>query len=327
MRHGKLRTVLLSLISFPLLWSTSPAFSQMTDTPPVEDQLAESLIGTTWSGTAFDQRFDYYFLDNHLLIYRNRNEVFSKNKWQIRNGKVAIALLNNPKFPLELDFEGELVGTKIVGTAKNYVSVQGKLQTESSPWIVEKLAAPLSALVAAMPANRPPPAPLPLTKISEFEGFYSTSLPKKFGQSTPTTTFEFRCEAALGCTLKGSDLPAEIFDRVSPLSRSAISQAKFALQYAKEHKSEAIQQEPWLSNLLSSNSEISTCLDLRKTKPTYAGENTPGLNIICRLNQNPWKEPVLLYMGTILANCGPAFCRYGILPLFKANTRLSGGTN
>ena len=327
MTHGKLRAVLLSLISFALLWSASPTFSQMTDTLPVEDQLAESLIGTTWSGTAFDQRFDYYFLDDHLLIYRTRNDVFSKSKWQVRNGKVAIALLNNPQFPLELDFEGELAGTRITGTAKNFVRVQGKLQTENSPWIVEKLAAPVPELVAAVPANRTTPAPLPPTKIADFEGFYSATLPKKIGQSTPTTTFELRCEAASGCTLKGSDLPAEIFDKVGPLPRGAISQARFALQYAKEHKSQGVQQEPWLSSLLDSNSEISACLDLRKAKPTYAGGDTPGLNILCRLNQNPWKEPVLLYMGTILANCGPAFCRYGILPLFKANTRLSGRTN
>jgi hypothetical protein len=281
------------------------------------------LLGTTWSGLAFDQRFDYYFLDDHLLIYRTKGAVFAKSKWQIRDGKVSITLLNNPQFPKQLDFEGELLGTKIAGTAKNIIGVTPNgatvnVQTEESPWVLDRLPGPIPELVAAVPAGRSEPAALPKVKVSDFVGVYSNTFPERIGQSTPTATFELRCDASDGCALKVPNLPSEIFDKAGPLHRSALSQARFALQYAKEHRSQAVQQEPWLSKLLESDAEISSCLDLGKTKPTYAGGDIPGMNVLCRLSKNPWNKPVVLFMGTILANCGPAFCRYGLMPLLKS---------
>lgn len=318
------------LVVIVLLAAQRLTQAQMIDALPIEEELADSLIGTTWSGTAFEQDFDFYFLSNNILVYRTKGTVYNKSKWHIRNNRISVTLLNNPQFRLQADLEGDRKGDQISGTAKNLLKTRygqvgpgayGSIhETEDSPWLLKKLATPIPELVAAAPENEAPQGEPSVTRVSEFEGFFSAQLPPE-GNGTAPTNFSARCDVAIGCMVKTDGLPGELFDRVTHLNSKVTSQAKFALRYARDHREKAIELEPWLAPLLNSSADISACLNLGRIKPNYSGGGTPGRNILCRLNNSPFREPVVLYMGTILANCGPAFCRFGIMPLFAKQGR------
>ena len=157
-----MRALFIGVVAFCLLQAHNPAYSQV-ESSQSEKMLFKSLIGTTWSGSAFGQQFDYYFLDNHVLVYRTRNVVYNRSKWHIRNHKVEINLLNNPQFRLQAIFEGERKGRQIIGTAKNVLAVRtgqvgpreigSILETEDSPWLLEQLDVPISELVDAAPTG------------------------------------------------------------------------------------------------------------------------------------------------------------------------------
>lgn len=160
-----MRNLFICLVAVCLLQAHKSAHSQV-EVSQADKMLSQSLVGTTWSGSAFSQHFDFHFLDNHVLVYRTRNVVYNRSKWHIRNHRVEINLLNNPQFPLQAIFEGERNGRRIVGTAKNVLALRtGKvgpreigsiLETGDSPWLLEQLDAPIPELVDAIPTSRQP---------------------------------------------------------------------------------------------------------------------------------------------------------------------------
>lgn len=121
------------------------------------------------------------------------------------------------------------------------------------------------------------------------------------------------CDAGR-CTLIVPDSPAMVYGLISPLPARNYAEAENALKYAQDHKdgkSEEVVKGSALDALLHSSAKIRTCLDLRQTN-----NDPPAYTILCNLDGTPWQKPSVLYMGTILANCGPVFCRFGMLPMF-----------
>ena len=288
--------------------------SQMTDKLLPENQLEETLIGTTWTGTVFGEKFDYYFLDERVLVYRTRKGVFAKSHWHVSQGKLSIDILNNPDYPLQLSLSGRLDDGKIVGTAENYLRVASERKIEKAPWILEQLPMPISELLAAVPQHRSTALPLPSLNLLDFVGTYVSATPTVDRQNGPPVRYELRCELATGCNMKIAKQSHDEFDSVGPLHRYGYQDVNRSLDAARRHKFEALQLEPWLSKLLESDSKILNCLDLRRTKRTGG---VSQFNILCRLDKNPWNEPVLLYKAAFLDHCVTAGCRYGFVPLFR----------
>jgi hypothetical protein len=168
----------------------------------------------------------------------------------------------------------------------------------------------LLANVALGQSQAPPEDP------SKFYGSFAIELPETVGQAKPTVKWTLRCREGQ-CALASGNEPAQVFDKLEAARSEHFAQAQFALKYAKEHKAEGKKAAPYLSALLDSDSELQSCIDLGYRKPSFPGADVPGMTLLCGLRSNPWPRPAVLLLGTLLANCGPAFCRYEIVPLFK----------
>ncbi|MBI1942830.1 MAG: hypothetical protein HYS35_04120 [Betaproteobacteria bacterium] len=128
---------------------------------------------------------------------------------------------------------------------------------------------------------------------------------------------KIECALAAGCAvLFGSS--AEIFDAIRVFPERLLFQPRFALKYARDRLARAVAARPDLEPLLRSGAEIESCIDMERAAdrlmqpPDYPG----GYLLLCKLDRNPWQKPALLLMSTLLASCGPVFCRYEIMPLF-----------
>ena len=154
---------------------------------------------------------------------------------------------------------------------------------------------------------------------SAFEGTFVNVVPEKVGDTVPTMKVALTCAQPSGCTftIGGS---TERWDKIGPLPDSILEQARFALKYAKDRRERATLELPTLRALLESTSDISGCVDLGYINPP-PGLDHPGYSILCTVNPNPWDKPAVVLLGSILAGCGPAFCRYQIIPLFKADSK------
>jgi hypothetical protein len=150
-----------------------------------------------------------------------------------------------------------------------------------------------------------------------YTGTFEALYPEKVGDKTPTVPMKLQCAVPARCMLEfgGSK---ELFGLVRPAPKTILDQANGAVDYAREHKANAVAERPDLAPLLESTARIVDCIDLAKEEKSFAGkpEEPDGYIALCKLDRNPWRVPVVILMGTILANCGPAFCRYEILPLF-----------
>jgi hypothetical protein len=149
-----------------------------------------------------------------------------------------------------------------------------------------------------------------------FSGTYSIELPERVGEKTPLVKWQLSCEGT-SCTLAIAGDQAEVFDRLQPATRQDFEYARNALRYARQHKDAAEDQAPHLMPLLDSASDLHSCIDLGFRKPRSPDSEQAGYTLLCKPEHTPWHRPVVLIFGTVLANCGPLFCRYEIVPLFK----------
>lgn len=89
--------------------------------------------------------------------------------------------------------------------------------------------------------------------------------------------------------------------------------ANNALQYAIRQQSETIRNEEYAESMdrlrpvLSSNPTVAKCWDLNYPAPEYL--------LACKLSDTPEGSPPLYLFGTLVSNCGEAFCRYVINPM------------
>ena len=149
-----------------------------------------------------------------------------------------------------------------------------------------------------------------------FLGRYHASFPARPGAAAALQV-RVHCEPDAGCLVDfgGS---TEFFDAIRHFPDRQMHQARYALKYARERREVAAAARPDLAPLLGSRAEIDACLDLdravdRMMQPApYPG----GITLLCTLDGNPWKRPVLLLMVTLPARCGQAFCRYEMVPVF-----------
>jgi len=289
-------------------------YSQMTDQLPQGTQLEEALIDTAWTGMVFGEKFDYLFLNDHMLVYRTKKGVFAKSKWGVYRDKLYIAIINNPDYFLQLSLLGELEDGKIVGSAQHLLQTVPK-KIEEAPWILERVSVPFPELLEAVAANHYPAPPLPRPNLADFTGTYVSTSPPADRQNDPPVRYEIYCEVNSGCSKKIGGKPHDAFGSVVPLNRKGYRAINRSLEAARNMKPIALELEPWLAKLLNSDAQILDCVELRRTKIT--GKATSD-NRLCRLNKNPWSEPVLLYKADFLDHCVTMGCRFGFVPMFKA---------
>lgn len=149
---------------------------------------------------------------------------------------------------------------------------------------------------------------------ADFVGTFEDLVPEKIGGTIPDTAFSFNCSHSGVCTTSIGGNAAATYKISAPVTN--LQYVKDALKYAKEHnKVSAGSELAWQANnlrpLLSSSSDIESCVDLRD-------DSLPeGYMLLCKLDRNPWRKKTILLMGTLMATCGELFCRYEIQPLFE----------
>jgi len=259
--------------------------------------IGDELAGTFWTGTIQGRGFQGKLLNGNRLEYRTDKGASGDGKWEINNRQFE-------GFIAWPDGEGTLLraevsGARMTGTAEQIGGPKSQFTLDADPGLRAKW----EILVPQVPGA--PPGP--------FDGTYDAEFPEKVGQRAPFVKWMLSCRADL-CRLSIADEPAEKFDRIDPLRESHIAEARRAVQYARERKAAATQERPELAPLLDSQAELESCVNLSKRA---ARSSEPGLLILCKLSRDPWKKPAVLLMGTILANCGPAFCRYSMFPMFR----------
>jgi hypothetical protein len=130
----------------------------------------------------------------------------------------------------------------------------------------------------------------------------------RFVDQQQPKTWSLDCVSESRCVLHMADT---IIDAPDVLPVDDLRQARFALAYAAEHaKGQAsASDDPFaarLAPLLQSSPEIARCWDLRDPEPDYL--------LACRLRANGRIDPRMFLFGTVLAGCGPEFCRFDIFP-------------
>lgn len=106
---------------------------------------------------------------------------------------------------------------------------------------------------------------------------------------------------------------SEPLTEITPVEN--LDEAQFALEYARSQKSARIGKREFsaliqhLQPLLNADLVFDKCYDVH-----YGGEN---YSLVCTTAKSAWEKPSVLYLGSLLANCGEGFCRYVIYPLIK----------
>lgn len=266
---------------------------------PADEKAEEALFASTWSGMVYGVPVSVYLLDENQLVYQAGEQKSAFNTWRLRDGRFA-AQINLPDKTL-LNLIAEVRGDAMRGTIDN-------LMGKALPLELKRDAAKNDARVAMAP-NRPHPKP-PEMKPAEVEGTWGTFISANEGQKgPPSKELVLRCKTG-SCVLSIDKKEAEIYDKPAPVRSSHFQQARRALDYARERREIAKEAAPWLAPLLDSQSDLRACMDLTPAV-------VPGMMLLCTLDSNPWKKPVVIMMGTILASCGPAFCRFALQPLFR----------
>ena len=250
--------------------------------------------------------FQGYLLDDDLLVFQAGEQKPRFEHWNIQAGRFVarVRLSDQIVVVLRADIRGDV----LIGTTDDMMGKMGAFD-------LRRDSKPNPRLLAAAPPDRPHLRPPPANPV-DFDGAYEADLPETVGKSAPMVGATLRCKDGT-CTFAMGKDSKEVYDKLGSINPSHYSQAKFALAYAKEHKANASEEAPHLSALLDSDSNLYSCVDLGYINPRFPGADMPGLTILCKLDRNPWKKPVVLLMGTILANCGPGFCRYAIVPMFR----------
>jgi hypothetical protein len=270
-----------------------------------DEKAQEALLASTWKGEIRGIPFAAYLLDEGLIVMAAGDQEPRTGRWFFYGGKFGTSarLAEDVNVGLRAEIHGDaMVGTSI-------------LTGQDLPFELRRQAQPDSRLLAVAPPGRPNPPPPPAS-AADFYGSYEVELPERIGQASPRVKATLTCEQEACLFSMGKDV-SEAYDLLEPIRRSNFSQARFALKYAKDRKDAAKEEAPYLSALLSSDANIHSCINLGYKKPRFSGADVPGLTILCKLDRNPWSKPVVLHMGSILANCGKAFCRYAIIPMFR----------
>lgn len=145
----------------------------------------------------------------------------------------------------------------------------------------------------------------------------------KMGKPGNSATIRLECESESSCTFTTisqwkSNPPTQdkqVLRKVRPVEN--LIYATNALKYAIDQQSRTIKNEEYAESMsklrpvLSSNPSISKCWDLNYPSPEYM--------LACTLTNAPPDTPSIYLFGTLLANCGEAFCRYVINPMSRVN--------
>jgi len=142
------------------------------------------------------------------------------------------------------------------------------------------------------------------------------------GNAADSVEIQLECESESSCVLTTTSRSAgesptverKALKNVRPVEN--VTDASNALEYAIEQKSAEIRNEEYLQIMtrlrpvLEAHPRIGKCWDLNYTSPDYM--------LVCTLASAPAGSPPIYLFGTLLANCGEAFCRFVIYPLSKA---------
>ncbi len=144
----------------------------------------------------------------------------------------------------------------------------------------------------------------------------------RMGEPGNEVTVQLECESESTCILMTTSAGAggrrpvqdkQVLKNVRPLGRTIY--ATNALKYAADQRSKTIANMEYaesmrrLRPILDSGPAIDRCWDL--------DDRTPEYMLACTLSNVPPGSPPLYLFGTLLANCGEAFCRYVINPMSR----------
>lgn len=143
----------------------------------------------------------------------------------------------------------------------------------------------------------------------------------KMGKPDNSLVIQLECESESSCTFTTVSLwkgnpprqDKQVLRKVRPVENLIL--ATNALKYALGQQSRTIKNEEYAESMnrlrpvFSSNPSIAKCWDLNYPSPDYM--------LACTLaDVSPDSPPIYLF-GTLLANCGEAFCRYVINPMLR----------
>jgi hypothetical protein len=149
-----------------------------------------------------------------------------------------------------------------------------------------------------------------------FKGAYSAT-------TKPSESMTLRCISDSDCTLEvvaAFDGKPESSQMKFPSARRLenVEQVRYAYNYARERstkkptnpRDEAMLKQ--LEPLFARNPEIVGCLDLDPQQPQYV--------VACKFSPSPWKVDAVIIFGTVLAGCGPLFCRFELIPFLETSS-------
>lgn len=109
---------------------------------------------------------------------------------------------------------------------------------------------------------------------------------------------------------------SQTFANVLPLSD--LAQVAFAYNYARDRgrndstDPRSVELRRQLGPLFSQPWAPSNCFDLDPKQPRYF--------VACKLASSPWGRPAVVLFVSLLASCGPEFCRFVFFPLVEVHS-------
>lgn len=294
--------------AFAFSMFTTPVLAQVNDITSIE-KAEDALIGTAWTGNIDNLPMNIYLLDKRRLAFKIGDDNAQIYSWILDGNGINLTVTFNKTV---LGLQGVLTGDVMSGTSKTM-----GIPKKSWELMKESTASPdLLKLIAANSISNLPKKVNP----QDFTGLFTMKIPSKANGSETKTEINVECDPASSCTLMIGKDQTEIFNYVSEIRRTNFNEAGTALKYARERKEKAKQEAPYLTELLDSEAEIETCIDLRsKASNDNSEPSEPGYILLCKPTVQLGKRKTVLLMGTRLSNCGAAFCRFDITPLSKSN--------
>jgi hypothetical protein len=143
----------------------------------------------------------------------------------------------------------------------------------------------------------------------------------KLGKTGNSLDMILECSSETVCTLtttsqsgRNSNKDVQSLKDVHPVQN--LTNASAALKYAIGQQSQTIKNEEFAESMgrlrpvLAANPGISKCWDLNYPFPDYM--------LVCKLSDTSAGAAPMYLFGTLMANCGEAFCRYVIYPMTRA---------
>lgn len=145
------------------------------------------------------------------------------------------------------------------------------------------------------------------------------SFASKMGKPGNSLELHLKCESESSCTLTSvmqwrNDPPLQEQQALTKVRAvEDLTEARGALQYAIGQRARSIKNEEFaetmdrLRPVLAANPVIAKCWDLNDPAPQYT--------LVCTFSNVPPGSSALYLFGTLMADCGEAFCRYVIHPM------------